>query len=147
MWVMLGFLLLFVGCSSAEAPEVDPHIYTQDTILDTLQRFFMPRAYWTKRIEQLRRSVNEAHAVFQERHAAYRQILATRRQIALAEKGNPDPQHKPRYASTSAWNEAIRSTRTDLERLRQESRDASRQLKQRTLWLKQAELTLNHASW
>ncbi|MBF0426936.1 MAG: hypothetical protein HQL66_14070, partial [Magnetococcales bacterium] len=83
MGVVVGFLLL-AGCSGGEAPTVDAHLYAQDGVLDTLQRLFLPRSYWTRRVEQLQRAVEEAHAEFDKQHAAYRQLLARRRHMALA---------------------------------------------------------------
>ncbi|MBF0134811.1 MAG: hypothetical protein HQL65_01115 [Magnetococcales bacterium] len=221
-WIILGLFLFLVGCSRSGAPEVDPEIYARDTFLETLQRLFMPKTYWSRRIEQLERAVSEARTVFQQHHAAYRQLLITRRQLAMA-SGHPtgtnqlrqatgrDPQSDPRPAgpgilqqearrdprsdprpagpgipqqearrdprsdprpaspgipqqetrrdlktdpgrstsrkSTHAWVQAIQTTRDDLERLRRESRIAGQDLQQKTLWLKQAEQALNHASW
>ncbi|MBF0176012.1 MAG: hypothetical protein HQL63_04090 [Magnetococcales bacterium] len=145
-WSLLFLFLLLAGCSKAEAPVVDPQIFAQDSVLDTLQRLFMPKTYWSKRIEQLQRSVDAARAEFHKQHAAYRQLLTTRRQIALTNL-NKSERKDPQQQSAAAWREAIRTTRSDLERLRQQSRQAGQALQQQTLWLNQAELSLNHAMW
>ncbi|MBF0273528.1 MAG: hypothetical protein HQL98_15890 [Magnetococcales bacterium] len=128
-------LVILGGCADQVEDPLLVTLVSKDTTLETLQRYIRPKSYWTAKVEVLEKSAEEARAVFQSHHDAYRTGLLSRReavqkavQEAKTHQGEAD----------EARQEAIQKHRTALAHSRDEAREAGRELRVRLALLRKA---------
>ncbi|MBF0295944.1 MAG: hypothetical protein HQL96_12210 [Magnetococcales bacterium] len=138
----LALLLAVSGCSDEASDPVVLNLVARDTTVEKLERVFRPSSYWGRKVAELEKSVEQARGRFQERNQAYRESLLERRVSVTqatreARKSGGDP--------ASARNEAVNALRSDLAKVRDEAKDAGRELRVRLAMLRRAQDLLEKA--
>ena len=122
--IWFGFTLFLSACGMEHTVNAD--LYADDSILQTLQRFFFPADYWEEKKRTLQDKVKQSKAAFQERTQAYHALLQKRRAnvmqaIAQAEATGSDPR--------VARRKAIQALRANVDPLREEARQHGKALR------------------
>ncbi|MBF0181790.1 MAG: hypothetical protein HQM03_17370 [Magnetococcales bacterium] len=132
----MALLLVLPGCSDEANDPLVLNLVARDTAMEKLERVFRPSSYWSRKVAELEKGVEQARERFQERNQAYRESLLERRvsvnQATLeARKSGADP--------LTARNEAVNAHRGDLAKVRDEAKEAGRELRVRLAMLRRAQ--------
>ncbi|MBF0612899.1 MAG: hypothetical protein G8345_02455 [Magnetococcales bacterium] len=138
-WLVLAMGLALLSCSSQPEGELDPKLFANDSLLQTIERHITPRSYWKDKVEALQTRGDQAREKFRQGFAAYQNLLRERRKfmtgrMAELKAAGKDP--------NQGRQEAISQFRQEVDRLRNENRELAKQLQQEDQLLAQAQRAL-----
>ncbi len=141
-WLMLVCLLLVGGCADESSDSVTLALSAHDTTLDTLEKQFLPKSYWSKKVTLLKQQTANARAQFQAHNSKYRNKLLVRREDVIKAVETAKAQSTDIKA---ARQQATQLHRDELAQIREMARSAGKNLRVQLALLRKAEEFLDNA--